>query len=85
VNYKITLTSFAHRQLNRLHGDYYNRIESAINSLSKNPQPTGCRKLEGVANQWRIRVGEYRILYTIDDVKSEISILRIGHRRDVYR
>jgi mRNA interferase RelE/StbE len=85
VNYKINLTSFAHRQLDRLHGDSYNRIESAINSLSKNPQPTGCRKLEGVAEQWRIRVGEYRILYTIDDAKSEISILKIGHRRDVYR
>jgi len=84
MSYKVKLTSHALKELDRLRGDTYKRLESAINDLSENPRPAGCCKLENSVNQWRIRVGEYRIIYTIDDTIKEVIIYRIGHRRSIY-
>jgi len=54
-------------------------------SLGENPRPSGCKKLRSkTPNAWRVRVGKYRILYCIDDQERQITIYRIGHRRDVY-
>ena len=53
--------------------------------LISNPRPPGVIKLRGAENEWRIRVGDYRIIYEIDDDKRLIAILRIRHRREVYR
>jgi mRNA interferase RelE/StbE len=61
------------------------RIVFRIQSLSENPRPVGCEKLSGHLNRYRVREGNYRILYSIDDEKSLVDVVRVGHRKDVYR
>jgi mRNA interferase RelE/StbE len=58
---------------------------AAIQALSENPRPTGCRKLTTTDNDWRIRVGDYRVIYEIDDAVQVLRVNRIRHRREVYR
>ncbi len=61
------------------------RIAAAIDRLAVDPRPSGVRKLTGADNLWRIRVGDYRIVYEIEDDRLVVLIVRIGHRRDIYR
>lgn len=56
-----------------------------ILSLASNPRPNGCKKLSGVKELYRIRRGDYRIIYSIENKKLIIIIVRVGHRRDIYR
>lgn len=84
MSYEIILSSQAKRELNRLHGDLHKRLISSIEHLMEEPRPHGCRKIQGVENEWRIRVGEYRIIYAVDDSGKNILIHKIGHRSDVY-
>lgn len=72
----------AERDLRRLPADVFRRIISAIERLANDPRPDGCRKLAGSDSDWRIRIGDYRVLYEIDD---ENQLMRVRHRRDVYR
>ncbi len=60
------------------------RIRTAIDALGTDPRPDGVTKLSGTSDSYRIRVGNYRIVYTIDDGKLTIVVVRIGHRREVY-
>lgn len=61
------------------------RIVRRIQTLTGNPRPQGSEKLAGYADRYRIRQGRYRIIYLIDDERREVTIFKIGHRRDVYR
>ena len=61
------------------------RIVSRIKALASDPRPNGCEKLAGASNAWRVRQGDYRILYTVDDEGRVVDIFKIGHRREVYR
>jgi mRNA interferase RelE/StbE len=61
------------------------RIVSRINALANEPRPANCEKLAGAANAWRVRQGDYRILYTVDDEARVVYVFKIGHRREVYR
>jgi mRNA interferase RelE/StbE len=61
------------------------RLIRAIDALANDPRPAGRVKLHGAEDAWRIRVGDYRIIYSIEDGKLLILVLRIGHRREVYR
>lgn len=61
------------------------RIVSRIKALAGDPRPNGCEKLAGASNAWRVRQGDYRILYTVDDETRVVDIFKIGHRREVYR
>ena len=61
------------------------RVRFAIRRLSVNPRPPGVRKLSGNLGDYRIRVGQYRVLYDINDAEILVYIVRIGHRREVYR
>lgn len=61
------------------------RIVNRIRTLANTTRPSGCEKLAGASNAWRVRQGEYRILYTVDDDAHIVLIFRIGHRREVYR
>ncbi len=61
------------------------RIVARIQALAADPRPTGAEKLAGYTDQLRIRQGNYRILYSVDDERREVTIFRIGHRKDVYR
>jgi len=54
-------------------------------ALAENPRPPGCKKLKDTERTWRIRVGVYRILYDIDDSGATLTVLRIGHRKEIYR
>jgi len=61
------------------------RVLSALQDLKKDPRPNGVKKLKGAEDEYRIRVQDYRILYTIDDARTCITVLRIENRREVYR
>jgi mRNA interferase RelE/StbE len=61
------------------------RIVQRIQALTGNPRPQGSEKLAGYSDRYRIRQGRYRIIYVIDDERREVTIFKIGHRRDVYR
>ncbi len=63
----------------------YRRLREAIDGLEQNARPSGCVKLAGAPDLYRIRVGDYRIVYQVDDTGHRLLILSIAHRRDVYR
>lgn len=85
MTYAVLLASRAGRELKDLPKDAIHRIDQAISSLSANPRPTGCKKLRSKTPEgWRVRVGDYRILYQIDDAAKRVLVYRIGHRRDIY-
>jgi len=70
--------------MERLPNEVYDRLDGAILTLADNPRPPGCAKLKG-RDEWRVRVGDYRIVYGIDDEQRVVEVVHIGHRRDVYR
>ncbi|HWF18576.1 MAG TPA: type II toxin-antitoxin system RelE/ParE family toxin [Verrucomicrobiae bacterium] len=83
--YRIFLEHAAEKDLRRLSSDIHNRVVAAIRALGNTPRPHGCRKLTGSENNWRIRVGDYRVIYEIADVIRVVRVHRIRHRREVYR
>ena len=83
--YEVIIEGRAERDLRQLPKEYFNRIVPEIRHLSKNPRPYGCRKLSGAKNGWRIRVGDYRVIYEIDDERKLLKVMRVRHRREVYR
>jgi len=84
VKYTIILKRKAEKELLRLHRDDVIKIREAINSLAENPRPHGCKKLSGSLNEYRVRVGDYRILYSINDTIITIFIFKIAHRKEAY-
>lgn len=82
--YVVSLSSRASRETRRLERQILARIASAIDGLIKNPHPPGCLKVKDRTNLWRIRVGDWRIGYEIDDTARIITIITIGHRREFY-
>ena len=75
----------AEKDLKRLATSVRPRIIAAIKNLAIDPRPSGCRKLVGTKNDWRIRVGDYRVIYEIADAIRVVRVNRVRHRRDVYR
>lgn len=84
MSYSIQILRRAQKELSQLPKQKYERIKDAVQSLSDEPRPQGCKKLTG-REGWRIRVGDYRVIYEIDDRQQTLTILHIGHRRDVYK
>jgi mRNA interferase RelE/StbE len=84
MTYAIAILRRAQRELQRLPHENYERVREAIRALAQNPRPPGCLALTGRAG-WRIRVGNYRVIYEINDMQHTVTILHVGHRRDVYR
>ncbi|HYX72845.1 MAG TPA: type II toxin-antitoxin system RelE/ParE family toxin [Nitrososphaera sp.] len=82
--YSVFLTRRARKDLDRLDRQTINRLAPQIDTLALNPRPAGCLKVKGEENLWRIRVGDWRIGYNINDAAREIIIIRIGHRREFY-
>jgi mRNA interferase RelE/StbE len=82
--YAINVTRPAHRELGNLSRDTLNRVAQKIDALANEPRPPGCRKLVGQENLWRIRVGDYRVLYSIDDSARLIEIIAVRHRSKAY-
>jgi len=84
VSYRLVLSKPAVRALRDLPASVNQRISIALDGLKEQPRPQGCIKLQGREELWRIRVGDYRIIYAIDDTVQIIDVRRIGNRRDVY-
>jgi len=84
MSYSIYILRRAQRELAQLPKEAYERVRDAIHAFGQNPRPPGCLKLTG-RDGWRIRVGDYRVIYEIDDEQRTVTILHIGHRRDIYR
>ncbi len=83
--YSIRISASAEKQLKKLPRDDQKRVAAAIMALGENPHPPGVRKLSGYDDVFRIRVGNYRILFSVSEAEVIIIVLKIGHRRDVYR
>ena len=83
--YRVLLERGAERDLARLSSEIRDRVIAAIQALTNNPRPPGCRKLVGSKNDWRIRVGDYRVIYEIADEIRVVRVNRVRHRREVYR
>lgn len=85
ANYNVALTSTAEKQLRKLPKKDLPRVARALEMLALTPLPQGCRKLSGQTNTYRVRVGVYRIIYEIWAAVVLVKVLKIGHRKDVYR
>ena len=83
ADYRIILSRSAVKEFETLPGNVIERVRQKIRSLASNPRQTGVKKLHGRPD-YRVRVGDYRILYTIDDGEKIVDISAIGHRSDVY-
>jgi mRNA interferase RelE/StbE len=82
--YVVLLKRSAEKELDRLPGEVHARIVARLLGLRDAPRPSNAKKLRA-REAYRVRVGEYRILYTIDDTDRRVEVFSIGHRRDVYR
>lgn len=85
AEYEITFARSARKELEDLELKIVSRIFGKIESLQDEPRPRGCKKLVGEKNLWRIKAGDYRVLYSIDDESGLVDIIAVRHRRDVYR
>ncbi len=83
--YRVELTPAAQRDLRSLDRPVLRRIDARIRSLAEEPRPHGVEKLAGDSEVYRVRVGDYRILYQIDDAVLVVLVVRVRHRREVYR
>ena len=83
MTYRIEYTTAAARQLRQLDRPVQRQLVDAIDALADEPRPNGCLRLTG-REGWRMRVGRYRVLYDISDGRLTVTVIRLGHRRDVY-
>jgi mRNA interferase RelE/StbE len=84
VKYSLEIKPSAQKELDALADDLFTRIDRKILALADNPRPAGCKKLKGYKDQWRLRVGDWRVVYIISDATKVVSVTRIAHRREVY-
>jgi mRNA interferase RelE/StbE len=84
MNYSLFILPRAQKELAQLNAGAFARLRDAIRELANDPRPPGCLKLTG-RDGWRFRVGEFRVIYEIDDEHRLVTVLNVGHRRDVYR
>lgn len=83
--YEVQISTAAEREFRKLPTDVAKRLKPAILALADNPRPQGVVKLAGEENAWRIRVGDYRVLYQIHDRALLVLVVEIAHRREAYR
>jgi mRNA interferase RelE/StbE len=84
VKYEVRILKVAEKEMGKLPTTVHHRLSQRILSLEENPRPRGARKLSG-KEEYRLRIGAYRILYAIDDIERVVTIVAVGHRREVYR
>ena len=85
MSYALVVPRAVRRQLDRLPDRVYSRIAPRIDSLRENPRPHGCVKLAGATREYRIRIGDYRVRYEVDDEEATVVLVACEHRKDVYR
>lgn len=85
MRYEVFLLRRAQKALSKVRPERdYERLQEAVWELGGEPKPHGCQKLSG-RDGWRIRVGDYRVIYEVDEAAEEVTVLDVGHRRDIYR
>jgi len=82
--FTVFFTRRARKDLDKLDKQVVGRIAPVVDALVANPRPPGCLKVKGEPQLWRIRVGDWRIGYEIDDAARTVTVIRVGHRRDFY-
>ncbi|MBK7099301.1 MAG: type II toxin-antitoxin system RelE/ParE family toxin [Sphingobacteriales bacterium] len=82
--YSIVILRSAQKDIALLPKSHYQNVVNRIQSLKENPRPSGCKKLVGSINEYRIRVGDYRVLYTISDSILKILVIKVKHRKGAY-
>ncbi len=82
--YEVLLSKAARKELTALPVLVHNKIIEDLSKLSISPRPIGCKKLKGQKNAWRIRIGDYRVIYEIEDKVLRILVIAIGHRKNIY-
>ena len=85
ADYSVVFARSARKELQNLDPQVARRVVKHIESLTVNPRPSGVAKLEGAVDLWRIRVGEWRVVYRISDRDRLVDVIVIRHRRDAYR
>ena len=83
--YEVYLERAAERDLRHLSSEEFHRVIPRIKALSETPRPSRCRKIIGSKNDWRIRIGDHRVIYEIDENAKVVRVMRVRHRREVYR
>ena len=85
MTYRIEVAPGAIRQLRKLEPSARRRVQAAIELLAEQPRPSGAKKLVGGDREWRVRTGDYRVVYEVSDDVLLVLVVAIGHRRDIYR
>jgi len=84
LTYRVELAPSAARQLKKFTPDVRRRIQGVLELLADDPRPPAAKQLVGGAGEWRVRTGDYRVIYEIHDAQVLVLVLRMGHRREVY-
>ena len=85
MTYRVEVAPAAVRQPRKLDPDARRRVQAAVQLLAEQPSPRAAKKLVGGEGEWRVRTGEYRIVYDIHDDALLVLVVAVGHRRDIYR
>ncbi len=84
MTYSVSILRRAQKQLEDIQGNDFDRVTEAIAALASNPRPPGCIKLTG-RDGWRIRIGNFRVIYEINDGQFLVTVVQVGNRRDIYQ
>ena len=82
--YSVEIKQSAQKELDALDDPVFARLDRKILALAENPRPSGCKKVRGYKDLWRIRVGDWRVVYSINDDDKLVTVMRVAHRREVY-
>jgi len=82
--YSLQIMASAQKELDALDDPLFARIDRKILALAEDPRPMRAKKLKGYKDSWRIRIGDWRVVYIVDDAAKLVSITRVAHRREVY-
>lgn len=85
MHYRVEIKRGARKYLASMAAPMAARIAATIDALAGDPRPSGCRKLAGTDRLYRVRVGDYRVVYEIHDDRLLVLVIKLGHRREVYR
>jgi len=85
MKYTVIISRASQKVINRLDGDMHSRIIRKLETIEDNPRPVGIEKLAGPDNLYRVRVGDWRIVYAIQDRNLVVLVVKVAHRREVYR
>ena len=84
-SYSVDVKPAATKEIEALPDNALSRVIRKVESLAQTPRPAGCKKLKGYKDQWRVRVGDWRVVYIIDDQAKLVSVTRVAHRSEVYK